>query len=75
MTVNSFDNYTYDALGDVLTDTNQNGQWVYSYDADQELIGAVFTSDDTAIMPNQNIAYTYDAVGNRLSESKTDLNQ
>ena len=46
-TVNSFDNYTYDALGNVLTDTNQDGQWVYTYDADSQLTQAVFTPNGT----------------------------
>ena len=36
-TVNSFDDYTYDALGNVLTDTNQDGEWTYTYDADSQL--------------------------------------
>ena len=45
--VNSFDTYTYDALGNVLTDTNQDGKWVYTYDADSQLIHAVFTPNAT----------------------------
>ncbi len=40
--VNSFDQYTYDILGNVLTDTNQDGMWTYTYDADSQLTGAVF---------------------------------
>ena len=42
VTINSFDDYTYDALGNALTDTNQDGEWTYTYDADGELIQAVF---------------------------------
>ena len=45
--VNSFDNYTYDALGNVLTDTNQDGKWVYTYDADGQLTQAVFTPNSS----------------------------
>ena len=70
-TVNSFDVYTYDALGNMLTDTNQDGQWVYTYNADSELITAVFTPN--AIDPDglaaQKLQYVYDAVGNRISET------
>ncbi len=68
--VNSFDHYTYDALGNVLTDTNQDGQWVYTYDADSQLTGAVFTpnSADPDGLTAQNLQYVYDADGNRVSE-------
>jgi RHS repeat-associated protein len=69
MTVNSYDDYTYDALGNVLTDTSQNGEWTYSYDADSELTAAVFISNNTSILPNENIQYVYDASGNRISET------
>ena len=46
-TVNSFDDYTYDAFGNLLTDTNQDGEWVYAYDADSQLTGAIFTPNNT----------------------------
>ena len=71
VTVNSFDDYTYDALGNVLTDTNQDGEWVYTYDADSQLIGAVFTpnSTDPDGLTAQNLQYVYDAAGNRESET------
>ena len=70
-TVNSFDDYTYDALGNVLTDTNQDGEWVYTYDADSQLIQAVFTpnSSDPDGLTAQNLQYVYDAAGNRISET------
>ena len=70
-TVNSFDNYTYDANGNVLTDTNQDGQWVYTYDADSQLTQAVFTPNaaDPDGLTAQNLQYAYDAAGNRISET------
>ena len=70
-TVNSFDDYTYDALGNVLTDTNQDGQWVYTYDADSQLTQAVFTPNGTDPdgLTAQNLQYVYDAAGNRISET------
>ncbi len=69
--VNSFDDYTYGALGDVLTDTSQDGEWVYSYDADSQLVQAIFTpnSSDPDGLAAQNLQYVYDAVGNRISET------
>jgi RHS repeat-associated protein len=70
-TVNSFDQYTYDALGNVLTDTNQDGQWAYSYDADGQLLHAVFTPNGSNPdgLPSQDIHYAYDAAGNRTSQT------
>jgi RHS repeat-associated protein len=70
-TVNSFDDYTYDDLGNVLTDTSQDGEWVYTYDADSQLIHAVFTpnSTDPDAVAAQNLQYVYDAAGNRISET------
>jgi RHS repeat-associated protein len=69
--VNSFDDYRYDALGDVLADTNHDGRWQYAYDADGRLTGAVFTpnSSDPDGLTAQNIGYVYNAAGNRLSET------
>jgi len=71
ITVNSFDDYTYDALGNALTDTNQDGEWVYSYDADSQLVQAVFTpnSTDPDGLIAQDLQYVYDAAGNRISET------
>ncbi len=70
-TVNSFDNYHYDALHNVAIDTNQDGQWVYTYDADGQLTKAVFTPNatDPDGLTAQNLQYVYDAAGNRVSES------
>ena len=69
--VNSIDVYTYDALGNVRTDTNQDGDWVYAYDADSELTQAVFTPNatDPDGLTSQNIQYVYDAAGNRVSQT------
>ncbi len=69
VTINSYDDYTYDALGDVLTDTSQDGEWTYAYDADSQLIHAVFVSANLAILADQNLQYVYDAAGNRTSET------
>src|SRR5205807_268895 len=57
--VNSFDQYTYGALGDVLTDTNQDGKWVYTYDGVGQLTQAVFTpnSSNPDGLTAQNIQY------------------
>ena len=68
-TVNSFDDYTYDALGNVLTDTNQDGAWNYTYDADGQLVHAVFTLKQPRRAPAQDLQYVYDAAGNRISET------
>ena len=58
-------------LGNVLTDTNQDGEWVYTYDADSQLIHAVFTpnSSDPDGLTAQDLQYVYDAAGNRISET------
>ncbi len=70
-TVNSFDNYTYDSLGNVLTDTNQDGEWTYTYDGDNQLTGAVFTlnAKNPDKLSAQNLQYVYDLAGNRISET------
>ncbi len=69
VTINSFDVYTYGVLDNVLTDTNQDGEWIYTYDADSQLLRAVFTpnSTDPDGLASQNIQYVYDAAGNRIS--------
>ncbi len=58
-------------LGNVLTDTNQDGEWVYTYDADSQLIQAIFTpnSTDPDGLTAQDLQYVYDAAGNRISET------
>src|SRR5207249_3618059 len=67
--VNSFDQYTYDAEGNVLTDSSQDGQWTNAYDADGQLVRAVFVSSNLQVLPNQDLQYAYDAMGNRLSQT------
>ncbi len=71
VTVNSFDDYTYNALGNVVTDTSQDGEWTYSYDADSQLIQAIFApnSTDPDGLTAQDLQYVYDAAGNRISET------
>jgi RHS repeat-associated protein len=71
VTVNSFDDYTCDARGNVQTDTNQDGQWVYTYDADSQLIHAIFTPNSTNPdkLTAQDLRYVYDAAGNRKSQT------
>jgi RHS repeat-associated protein len=71
VTVNSFDDYTYSVLGNVLTDTSEDGEWTYSYDADSQLIQAIFTpnSTDPDGLTPQYLQYVYDAAGNRISET------
>ena len=41
-----------------------DGTWTYSYDAIGQLTHAVFASTNPAV-PNQDLAYAYDAAGNR----------
>ncbi len=71
VTVNSFDNYFYNPLGNVLTDTNQDGVWTYAYDANSQLTGAVFTpnNSDPDGLAAQILQYVYDAAGNRISQT------
>lgn len=65
-TVNSQFAYTYNDLGQRVTETTINGTWTYSYDADGQLVHAAFTSTNPAIA-NQDLQYEYDAAGNRTS--------
>ena len=55
----------------MLTDTNQDGEWAYTYDADSQLTHAVFTpnSSDPDGLTSQNLQYVYDAAGNRISQT------
>ena len=65
-TVNSKFGYTYNGLSLRTTQATLDGTWTYSYDADGELTHAVFASTNPALA-NQDLAYIYDAVGNRTS--------
>jgi RHS repeat-associated protein len=60
--------YTYDEDGLVTAEATPDGDWSYSYDATGQLTHAVFASTNSAIQ-SQDIRYTYDAAGNRISES------
>ncbi len=66
-TVDSRFDYTYNTLGLPATQTTLDGTWTYTYDGDQRLTHAVFASNNPATTPNQDLAYTYDAAGNRTS--------
>ena len=64
--VNSRFDYTYNALGLETSEATQAGTWTYTYDADGQLIHAVFASTNSSI-PSQDLAYSYDAMGNRIT--------
>ncbi len=64
--VNSQFSYSYNALGLETTETTLDGTWSYSYDADGQLDQAVFASTNPSV-PSQNLAYSYDAMGNRIT--------
>jgi len=66
-TVLSRFDYTYDDAGLCTSVATLEGTWTYRYDLDRRLTRATFASDDRATIPDQDIAYTYDPVGNRLS--------
>jgi RHS repeat-associated protein len=63
-TVDSRFDYAYNALGQQTSMTTLDGAWTYGYDVIGELTSAVFVSSNPAVS-NQNLAYTYDANGNR----------
>ena len=64
--INSRFDYTYDVVGRRTGMTTLAGEWTYAYDAAGQLIHAVFVSNDPAAVPNQDLTYVYDAVGNRI---------
>ncbi len=64
--VNSRSDYSYNLLGQMTGMATLDGAWTYSYDTGGQLTRAVFTSINPAIS-NQDLAYNYDAVGNRTS--------
>jgi RHS repeat-associated protein len=63
---NSRFDYTYDLRGQETSMATLDGSWTYSYDADGQLVRAVFTSTNPSL-PNQDLAYNYDPNGNRTS--------
>jgi YD repeat-containing protein len=64
--INSRFDYTYDNLGQETTEATVDGAWTYSYDGTSQLTHAVFASTNPSI-PDQDLAYNYDPVGNRIS--------
>ncbi len=63
-TVLSHFDYAYDSRGRRLTQGTNYGLWTYEYDDLGELTHAVLISTDPDV-PNQDLAYVYDAMGNR----------
>ena len=53
-------------LGLETTEDTLDGDWTYTYDADGQLIEAVFASTNPSV-PSQDLAYSYDAMGNRIT--------
>jgi RHS repeat-associated protein len=64
--VNSRFDCTYNLLNQLTSETTLDGVWDYTYDAAGQLTRAIFTSSNPNI-PNQDLAYNYDPVGNRIS--------
>ncbi len=64
--INSRFDYTYNALGLETGEATSDGTWDYTYDADGQLIHAVFASSNPSV-PGQDLAYSYDAMGNRIT--------
>jgi len=64
-TVLSYFDYTYDARGQRTGMATHYGTWSYEYDDTGQLTHAVLASTDAEI-PNQDLIYAYDALGNRI---------
>jgi RHS repeat-associated protein len=63
--VNSRFDYGYDTRSRRRTMSTLEGSWAYSYDGAGQLTRAVFTSNNPAAVPNQDLQYFFDAAGNR----------
>jgi RHS repeat-associated protein len=63
--INSEFDYTYNNLGLVTSMTTVDGEWAYQYDPAGQLTQAVFVSNNTSVVPNQNLQHFYDLAGNR----------
>ena len=61
----SFFNYAYDDRGRRRQAATHIGVWTYDYDDLGQLTHAVLASTDPQI-PNQDLTYVYDALGNRI---------
>ena len=61
----SFFNYTYDSRGRRTAMATHYGTWIYEYDDLGQLTRAALASTDTNAIPNQDLRYEYDALGNR----------
>jgi RHS repeat-associated protein len=61
----SFFQYAYDAVGNPLSVTSQDGATTYAYDVRDRLTEACFASACSSF-----VRYAYDVVGNRLSETR-----
>jgi RHS repeat-associated protein len=75
-TLSRFD-YTYDAVGNILTWQQQAGaaapaRWTYGYDAADQLTRAVKATSEPTPLVLQRFAYAYDPAGNRLVEQIDD---
>lgn len=64
-TVLSRFDYTYDNRGRRVAMNTHYGLWTYEYDDIGQLTHAVLESTDPEI-PNQDLTYVYDALGNRI---------
>src|SRR5262249_13032532 len=64
-------NYTYDAVGDTITQTGVSGgseagvSWTYGYNDANQMTSAVETVNGTTA---QEVSFTYDVFGNRIGE-------
>ncbi|HND54041.1 MAG TPA: RHS repeat-associated core domain-containing protein, partial [Pirellulaceae bacterium] len=65
--VDSRFDYTYDDRGRRSSTRTLDGRWAYIYDGAGRLIRAVFNADDPAHTAEQDLTFSYDAVGNRTS--------
>ena len=75
-TLSRFD-YTYDALGNILTWQQQAGsaapeRWRYGYDRADQLTSALKETTDAVPAVLQRLAYGYDPAGNRVFEQIDD---
>ena len=61
-TVDSYFQYTYNALGEETSMATDDGTWTYSYDNAGELIHAALASTNPDV-PSQDLTYQYNAAG------------